>query len=165
MDLSFSDMSTLSSGGRRRSSRPKATPAARRGSLGTSIRSTPADRSSRSTPAVHSSRSTPGERSSRNTPPEIRGHEEHDPTPTKRAGLRPRDHASKVPHSDSMEAAMKPLTDEERRSWPGWVELESDPVSSMFYLRLCKPRLGIKSTRLIQNALGTLQLYTTRVRR
>jgi hypothetical protein len=28
-----------------------------------------------------------------------------------------------------MEAAMKPLTDEERRSWAGWVELESDPVS------------------------------------
>ena len=25
---------------------------------------------------------------------------------------------------------MKPLTDEERRSWPGWVELESEPVSA-----------------------------------
>lgn len=26
---------------------------------------------------------------------------------------------------------MQPLTDEERQSWPGWVELESEPVSSI----------------------------------
>jgi ubiquitin carboxyl-terminal hydrolase L5 len=27
-----------------------------------------------------------------------------------------------------VEEVMKPLTDEERRNWKGWVELESDPV-------------------------------------
>ena len=27
-----------------------------------------------------------------------------------------------------MIAAMKPLTDEERQNWKGWVELESNPV-------------------------------------
>ena len=31
--------------------------------------------------------------------------------------------------ADPIEEAMKPLTDEERRNWKGWVELESDPVS------------------------------------
>jgi ubiquitin carboxyl-terminal hydrolase L5 len=30
--------------------------------------------------------------------------------------------------SDPVEEAMKPLTEEERLSWKGWVELESDPV-------------------------------------
>ena len=29
---------------------------------------------------------------------------------------------------DAVAEAMKPLTDEERRNWKGWVELESDPV-------------------------------------
>jgi ubiquitin carboxyl-terminal hydrolase L5 len=29
---------------------------------------------------------------------------------------------------DPVEEIMKPLTDEERRNWKGWVELESDPV-------------------------------------
>lgn len=29
---------------------------------------------------------------------------------------------------DPVEEVMKPLTDEERRNWKGWVELESDPV-------------------------------------
>jgi ubiquitin carboxyl-terminal hydrolase L5 len=31
--------------------------------------------------------------------------------------------------ADPIDEAMKPLTDEERRNWKGWVELESDPVS------------------------------------
>jgi hypothetical protein len=46
--------------------------------------------------------------------------------------------------------AMKPLTDEERRNWKGWVELESDPVS-----------LSIRRfihTKLIQNFY---RLYST----
>ena len=28
----------------------------------------------------------------------------------------------------AMEEAMKPLTDEERQNWKGWIELESEPV-------------------------------------
>jgi ubiquitin carboxyl-terminal hydrolase L5 len=32
---------------------------------------------------------------------------------------------------DPVEEAMKPLTDEERQHWKGWVELESDPVSTL----------------------------------
>ena len=51
---------------------------------------------------------------------------------------------------DPIEEAMKPLTDEERRNWKGWVELESDPVS-----------LSIRQfthTRLIQNFY---RLYST----
>jgi len=30
--------------------------------------------------------------------------------------------------SDPIEESMKPLEDEERQNWKGWVELESDPV-------------------------------------
>lgn len=37
-------------------------------------------------------------------------------------------------NEDILEQAMRPLTEEDRQSWPGWVELESDPVS--FYLTL-----------------------------
>lgn len=47
----------------------------------------------------------------------------------KRSGLRLRSASSKVPHADFIAEAMKPLTDEERQNWEGWVELESDPVS------------------------------------
>lgn len=35
-----------------------------------------------------------------------------------------------VTTTDSLEEALKPLTEEARRAWTGWVELESDPVSS-----------------------------------
>lgn len=31
---------------------------------------------------------------------------------------------------DPVNEALKPLTDEQRQNWKGWVELESDPVSS-----------------------------------
>jgi ubiquitin carboxyl-terminal hydrolase L5 len=34
-----------------------------------------------------------------------------------------------IPLANPIDEAMKPLTDEERRSWEGWAELESDPVS------------------------------------
>lgn len=36
------------------------------------------------------------------------------------------------PRSDPFEEAMVPLTEEERCNWPGWVELESDPVSTNY---------------------------------
>ncbi|TVY36027.1 Ubiquitin carboxyl-terminal hydrolase isozyme L5 [Lachnellula subtilissima] len=36
---------------------------------------------------------------------------------------------------DAAAEAMKPLTDEERRNWKGWVELESDPALFNFILR------------------------------
>lgn len=31
--------------------------------------------------------------------------------------------------SEILEEVMKPLTDDERKAWKGWCELESDPVS------------------------------------
>lgn len=37
--------------------------------------------------------------------------------------------------SEIIEEAMKPLTDDERKAWKGWCELESDPVSSHLELR------------------------------
>lgn len=125
---SSSEMSFLSFGGQRRSTRLQAAPAARHDSLDASSRSTPADRSSGSTPAILSSRSTPGPRQT--TPHESAVHEEENASPTKRTGPRRKREAPKEPNPDPMEAAMKPLTDEERRSWSGWVELESDPVSN-----------------------------------
>jgi ubiquitin carboxyl-terminal hydrolase L5 len=60
---------------------------------------------------------------------EIADDEQQDPTPSKRTGLRRKREEPKKDSSNIMEAAMKPLTDEERRDWPGWVELESEPVS------------------------------------
>lgn len=45
-----------------------------------------------------------------------------------RRRLRPRSEVPNVVESDLVASAMEPLADEERRSWPGWVELESDPV-------------------------------------
>jgi ubiquitin carboxyl-terminal hydrolase L5 len=132
MDLPSSDLSTLSSGGQRRSTRLQTTPAARHDSIDTSTNGTPAERSARSTPALLSSRSTPG--SSRNTPLEV--DDEQEPTPSKRTGLRRKREEPKEPPLDVMEAAMKPLTDEERRDWPGWVELESEPVSWLLVILL-----------------------------
>lgn len=50
-------------------------------------------------------------------------------SPTKTKGrLRRRSEIHSIVESDIVEKALEPLTDEERRNWPGWVELESDPV-------------------------------------
>ena len=124
MDLPSPDLSTRS-GGQRRSTRIQAMPSTSSGSLDTSTNDTPADRSTRSTPALLSSKSTPG--TSRDTPVEMKDNEEQEPTPSKRY-LRRRREEPRETAPDPMEEAMKPLTDEERRSWPGWVELISDPV-------------------------------------
>jgi ubiquitin carboxyl-terminal hydrolase L5 len=79
---------------------------------------------------MQSSRSTPGERSPPHTPQETADKDDQDPASSKRTGLRRKREDPKEPDPNPMEAAMKPLTDEERRSWPGWVELESEPVST-----------------------------------
>jgi hypothetical protein len=50
-------------------------------------------------------------------------------TPNTRRRLRARSEVPSLVESDLVAAVMEPLTDEERQSWPGWVELESDPVS------------------------------------
>ncbi|PQE13305.1 hypothetical protein CJF31_00008297 [Rutstroemia sp. NJR-2017a BVV2] len=36
----------------------------------------------------------------------------------------------KKPDAEVIEEALRPLTDEERNTWKGWCELESDPVCS-----------------------------------
>jgi ubiquitin carboxyl-terminal hydrolase L5 len=36
--------------------------------------------------------------------------------------------------SDPVEEAIRPLTEGERQNWKGWVELESDPVSTLSLL-------------------------------
>lgn len=41
---------------------------------------------------------------------------------------------SSVLLSNPLDEAMKPLTEEEKRNWKGWVELESEPVSRDEYM-------------------------------
>ena len=64
--------------------------------------------------------------------------------------------------ADPIEEAMKPLTDEERRNWKGWVELESDPVG---FWPLSVP-YPISSVHILlpqlTNSLGTFQFHFTR---
>lgn len=120
----------LSSREQRRSGRLQAV-LVQHDSISTSRANTPTANSNQSTPAIQSSRSTPGERFPDLPENESIETEPPDSTPSKRTGLRRNRKDSKAKGSvpDPMEAAMKPLTDEERRSWPGWVELESEPVS------------------------------------
>jgi hypothetical protein len=68
---------------------------------------------------------------------EINGDDES--TPSKRRRLRRRSEVPSVAESDLVAAAMEPLTDEERQNWPGWVELESDPVNLPLPFRTFKP--------------------------
>jgi ubiquitin carboxyl-terminal hydrolase L5 len=68
---------------------------------------------------------------------EING--DDDSTPSKRCRLRRRSEVPSVAESDLVAAAMEPLTDEERQNWPGWVELESDPVNLPLPFRTFKP--------------------------
>ncbi|RAL61924.1 hypothetical protein DID88_002413 [Monilinia fructigena] len=51
--------------------------------------------------------------------------------------------------SEIIEEVMKPLTDDERKAWKGWCELESDPALFNFILR----EYGVKDVK-IQEVLG-----------
>ena len=135
MHQALTDLPAMASEGQQRRSLRLVPSTLRCDSLDTSTTSTPAARSSRSTPAIQSSRSTPGEGCSCKTPQESAEIDE-EPTSSKRIGLRRKREEPREPDGDPMGAAMKPLTDEERRSWPGWVELESEPVSSLSFLSL-----------------------------
>ena len=80
---------------------------------------------------------------------------------------------SKATPCDPMCEAMKPLTDEERRAWKGWVELESDPVSIRAHswsppLTLSdhltvKTRLVVVQKTVLTHSTGSLQLHVTGV--
>jgi ubiquitin carboxyl-terminal hydrolase L5 len=112
-------------GQRRRSSVIQFDPSTRSNSLEGASRSSPETNSSSYTPADKSARCKRNQdvydRQSGGGPEEL--------TPTKRPGLRIKQTPSKST-TQPMEEAMKPLTDDERRNWKGWVELESDPVSN-----------------------------------
>ncbi|KAG9249168.1 ubiquitin carboxyl-terminal hydrolase [Calycina marina] len=69
-------------------------------------------------------------------------------TPSKRLNLRKRKEAT-MDTEDVMEKAMRPLTDEERREWQGWVELESNPELFNYILR----QYGTKDVK-VQEVLG-----------
>jgi ubiquitin carboxyl-terminal hydrolase L5 len=61
-------------------------------------------------------------------------------SPAKSKGrLRRRSEIPSLVESDIIEKALQPLTDEERRNWPGWVELESDPVRLILVYRHLGP--------------------------
>jgi ubiquitin carboxyl-terminal hydrolase L5 len=45
--------------------------------------------------------------------------------------------------SDPVEEAIRPLTEGERQSWKGWIELESDPVSTLSLLPLINENLRV----------------------
>jgi ubiquitin carboxyl-terminal hydrolase L5 len=107
----LSDIPMIGSDDTRRSTRTK-TPSTR--SL--SARSTPVVRSSQTTPQV--------------TPEQDL--EDEDATPSKRVGLRKRNADTRArDEAAAVAEAMKPLTNEERMNWKGWVELESDPVCKL----------------------------------
>ncbi|KAG0647183.1 Ubiquitin carboxyl-terminal hydrolase isozyme L5 [Hyphodiscus hymeniophilus] len=149
MDDSSSEPPSLGLGGQRRSSRLQTISTLRRHSTDTSTVSTPTARSSRNTPAIHSSRSTPGEHSPRNTPQNGTSKDHENPTPSKRTNLRRKHDEPKWPETNIMEDAMKPVTDEERRTWPGWVELESEPTLFNHILR----EYGVKDVK-VQEVFG-----------
>lgn len=111
MEVSIEDLSVLGSGNiRRRSTRIKTSPSTRSNSF---------DQSRQDTPTLKSC-----------PPTETKPDPVLESKPNRRGGLRKRRESSPV-GDDPMIAAMKPLTDQERQDWKGWVELESNPV------RLC----------------------------
>jgi hypothetical protein len=63
---------------------------------------------------------------------------------------------------DPVEEVMKPLTDEERRNWKGWVELESDPVCIHKHIS----NLPFCSLLMTDSCLpiGSIQLHPKKVR-
>ena len=84
-----------------------------------------------STPPVAASETVPGTTLSKGSPTPVESgiSGDEDSTPSTRRRLRHRSEVRNLVESDSVAAAMEPLTDEERQNWLGWVELESDPVS------------------------------------
>jgi len=123
----------------RRSARIRNTPSTRSNSL---------DHSRTDTPALKSTSPKPS-----NPDPVL------DSTPSKRDGLR-RTKELSTAWSDPMIAAMKPLTDEERQIWKGWVELESNPVS-VSHLEKTYALLGMKGLILIsRNSSATFYVNT-----
>lgn len=105
---------------RRRSTRVRASPRSQSDNI---------ERSSHGTQSASSCRATPA-KSTRSTPQYQIDNQniEPDPSPIRRKGLRIR--VAPINHDVNYhEEVSKPLTDEERRAWKGWVELESDPVS------------------------------------
>lgn len=64
---------------------------------------------------------------------------------------RPKRSAQRIKRSEAgiIDDALKPLTDEERRAWKGWCELESDPALFNFILR----EYGVKDVK-VQEVLG-----------
>lgn len=81
-------------------------------------------RAASSTPSEATANSIPQKRSNPNDV------DAKSPQQLKRT-LRQRSNKQNGTAADPAEEAMKPLTNEERRSWKGWVELESDPVSCL----------------------------------
>jgi len=72
---------------------------------------------------------------------------EIDPTMTTRS-LRKRKDLPAI-SADPIAEAMKPLTDEERQNWKGWVELESDPALFNYIMR----KYGVQDVK-IQEVFG-----------
>ncbi|EDN95091.1 hypothetical protein SS1G_10966 [Sclerotinia sclerotiorum 1980 UF-70] len=64
---------------------------------------------------------------------------------------RPKRSAQRIKRSEAgiIDDTLKPLTDEERRAWKGWCELESDPALFNFILR----EYGVKDVK-VQEVLG-----------
>ncbi|ESZ90661.1 hypothetical protein SBOR_8961 [Sclerotinia borealis F-4128] len=79
------------------------------------------------------------------------GSQEVEQSSTGLATSLPRHSGKKVKKSESdlLDEAMKPLTEEERKAWKGWCELESDPALFNFILR----EYGVKDVK-IQEVLG-----------
>jgi ubiquitin carboxyl-terminal hydrolase L5 len=117
-DGPLADVSACS-GERRRSSRIQAS---------SSIGSNGPEPSIQTTPPTESSETAPVTKSARSSPRAGSHAMDHGPTTAQRTGLRRRNEASDFIAPDPISEAMRPLTDEERRNWAGWVELESDPV-------------------------------------
>jgi len=106
----LADLSTCSPGGRRRSSRIR-------------VASSPLSEISES-----HTRNASVDVSSGKPPLEERKCVDPDPPLSNRCLRKRKNEGHNRASPDAMEGAMKPLTDEERRNWKGWVELESDPV-------------------------------------
>lgn len=95
---------------------------------------------------------------------EINGNDGSTPDTGRR--LRRRSEASSVFETDIVADAMEPLTDEERRNWSGWVELESDPVSpTLLSIAFYNRYICYMETNTNLAGVGSLQLHITRVRR
>ncbi|TVY43866.1 Ubiquitin carboxyl-terminal hydrolase isozyme L5 [Lachnellula occidentalis] len=80
--------------------------------------------------------STPSEPTGKNIPQKRGSSSETTSSPKSTRILRPHNRdRQNGSGADAVAEAMMPLTDEERRNWTGWVELESDPALFNFILR------------------------------